>query len=159
MNVQDSPNDNPVRPFLAPTTGETEVLSSSPSGVIRPVTAAVPSVSAVHFLVHAGMQEVQALAQAKGWFARGFSTISIPWTEMHWTTDGWKTSHVLRSTDVPCPVMNGYFFLPNVPVGTEVEFAVHAGVACHATHDTAGSRDTAALWFNNHGRNYYQTTT
>jgi hypothetical protein len=40
-----------------------------------------------------------------------------------------------------------------------VEFAVHAGVACHASHDTAGNRDTASLWFNNHGRNYYQATT
>jgi hypothetical protein len=159
MHIRESQSEIQARPFLAPTTEETQHLASSPSGVIRAVTATMPSVSAVHFLVHASMREVQQLAQAKGWFARGFNTISIPWTEMHWTLDAWKSSHVLRSTDVPCPVMNGYFFLPNVAVGTEVEFAVHAGVACHASHDTAGNRDTASLWFNNHGRNYYQATT
>jgi hypothetical protein len=158
MHVHDPQSDAQVRPFLAPTTEETEPLTSSPSGVIHPVTASVPSLSAVHFLVHAGMAEVQALAESRGWFARGFNTLSIPWTEMHWTLDGWKTSHVLRSSDVPCPVMNGFFFLPNVPVGTPVEFAVHAGVACHASHDTAGNRDTASLWFNNRGRNYLQLT-
>ena len=34
--------------------------------------------------------------------------------EMHYTTDGWKTSRVLKSTDVPSPYINGYFYLPFV---------------------------------------------
>jgi hypothetical protein len=153
-----SENDYVARPFLAPTTEQTLVHPSSPSGVIRPVTASVPAVSSIHFLVHSGMPEIQDLAHTRGWLARGFTTISIPWTEMHWTVDDWKTAHVLRSSDVPCPVMNGFFFLPDVPVGTEVTFAVHAGVACHAPHDTAGNRDTTELWFNNQGHNYKQVT-
>lgn len=158
MPVHDSSADNRSRPFLAPTTQETLVHPSSPSGVIRPVTAAVPPVSSIHFLVHAGMPEIQELAYRRGWLGRGFTTLSIPWTELHWTTDGWKTVHVLRSTDVPCPMMNGYFFLPSVPAGTEVEFAVRSGVACHAPHDTAGNRDTTEIWFNNQGQNYRQET-
>jgi hypothetical protein len=158
MPAHDSPTDHRTRPFLAPTTEQTIVHPSSPSGVIRPVTAMVPAVSSIHFLVHAGMPEVQELAHSRGWFAQGFTTLSIPWTEMHWTTDEWKTAHVLRSTDVPCPVMNGYFFLPHVPSGTEILFAIRAGVACHAPHDTAGTRDTTDLWFNNQGLDYRQVT-
>jgi hypothetical protein len=104
------------------------------------------------------MPEVQALAHSRGWLSRGFTTLSIPWTEMHWTLDDWKTVRVLRSTDVPCPVMNGYYFLPSVPTGTEVGFAVHAGIACHAPQDTAGTRDTTDLWFNNDGLNFRQVT-
>jgi hypothetical protein len=55
-------------------------------------------------------------------------------------------------------VVNGFFFLPNVAPGVEVEFAVHAGLACHAPSDTAGSRDTGDLWFNADGGNYRQQT-
>jgi hypothetical protein len=122
------------------------------------VTAAVPQVSSVHFVVHPELSEVQQLVAQRGWHGAGFTTLTIAWTEMHWTTDAWKTTHVLSSTDVPCPVMNGYFFLPNVPAGTAVEFALHVGVSCHAPHDTAGTRDTASLWLNNEGRNYTQQT-
>ena len=158
MPVHDSTPDHHSRPFLAPVTQETIVHPSSPSGVIRPVTATVPAISTVHFVVHAGMPEIQGLASARGWLERGFTTLSIPWTEMHWSTDGWKTVHVLRSSDVPCPVMNGYYYLPNVPTGVEVSFAIHAGIACHAPQDTAGMRDASDVWFNNHGLNYRQTT-
>lgn len=159
MQPRKNAGEQGSRPFLAPSTPEaSRPYQSSPSGITRPVTASVPQVSSVHFLVHAAMPEVQQCAAARDWFAKGFTTLSIPWTEMHWTTDHWKTIQVLRSTDVPCPVMNGFFFLPNVPAGTEVEFAVHAGVACHAPHDTAGSRDTTDVWFNNDGLNYRQTT-
>lgn len=158
MPAHDSSAETRSRPFFAPTTEETLVHPSSPSGVIHPVTTSVPAVSSVHFLVHAGMPEIQALAVRRGWVSQGFTTLSIPWTEMHWTTDGWKTVRVLRSTDVPCPVMNGYYFLPNVPCGSEVEFAVRAGVACHAPQDTAGMRDTTEIWFNNQGENYRQVT-
>jgi hypothetical protein len=153
------PGSGADRPFLAPSTPETSrPYSSSPSGVIRPVTASVPQVSSVHFQVLPELPEIQTRVAEREWQARGFTHVTVPWTEMHWTTDNWKTSHVLRSSDVPCPVMNGYYFLPNVPAGVEVEFAIHAGIACHAPQDTAGSRDTADVWFNNDGKNYRQTT-
>lgn len=111
--------------------------------------------SSVHFLVHADMPEVKAYAASRGWHDQGFQ-VSVTWQELRYSTDGWRTSHAVHSTDVPCPVMNGFFFLPNVTAGTEVEFAVHAGVACRAPTDTAGSRDTGELWFNNDGANYRQ---
>lgn len=144
----------PPRPFLPPPQPRLEYLSSN----VRPTTATITPTSAVHFLVHPAMQEVQAYVQQRGWFAQGFTSVSIEWLELHWTTDGWKTTHVLSSTDVPCPVMNGFFFLPNVPKGVEVEFAIRAGVACHAPHDTAGVRDTGELWLNNAGANFRQPT-
>ncbi len=135
-------------------------FSSSASGLSRPITAPVPTVSSeVHFLVHAAMDEVQRLARERGWFDRGFTSLTIPWTELHVTLDGWKTVKVISSNDVPCPVVNGSYLLANVPPGVEVQFAVHAGISCHAPHDTAGARDTADLWFNAGGRNYVQTTT
>ncbi len=134
--------------------------TGSPSGLTRPVTLPIPAVtSSVNFVVHAGMDEVQALARERGWFDKGFTTLSIPWTELHWTLDGWKTQKVVRSTDVPCPVVDGDYMLANVAPGVEVEFAVHAGVSCHAPHDTKGARDSADLWFNNHTANYRQVTT
>lgn len=118
----------------------------------------MPKVSSLHFVVHPDMAEVQALAASRGWPEKGYTTLSTAWVELHWTLDGWKTTQVLRSTDVPCPVVNGSFFLPNVSAGTEVEFAIHAGIACHAPQDTAGVRDSADLWFNNTGTNYRQVT-
>lgn len=118
----------------------------------------MPKVSSLHFLVHPDMAEVQDLARGRGWPEKGYTTLSIAWVELHWTLDGWKTTQVLRSTDVPCPVVNGSFFLPNVAAGTEIEFAIHAGIACHAPQDTAGVRDSADVWFNNAGINYRQVT-
>lgn len=156
QNKSEAQSDS--RPFLAPSTPDIPRYKSSTSGITRPVTASVPSVSSVHFLVHPEMPEVQQLAADLNWTARGFTILTVPWCEMHWTTDGWKTSHILRSTDVPCPVMNGNFFLPNVNAGTEVEFAVHAGIACHHPQDTAGTRETTDLWFNCDGLNYRQRT-
>ncbi|MEW5738765.1 MAG: hypothetical protein AB1938_07550 [Myxococcota bacterium] len=148
------PGERP-RPFLPPPQASLDYLSS---GTVRPTSAAVAPLSSIHFLVHPGMPEVQAYAAERGWLAQGFTQLSITWLELRYTTDGWKTSHVLHSTDVPCPVVNGFFFLPNVPLGVEVEFAVHAGLACHAPSDTAGSRDTGELWFNNGGANFRQLT-
>ncbi len=115
-------------------------------------------VSTLHFLVHPGMAELQREAQARGWNTRGFTTLSVAWLELHWSDDGWKTLHVLSSNDVPCPVVNGTFHLSGCASGTEVEFAIHVGLACHAPHDTAGARDVAELWLNNDGRNFVQTT-
>lgn len=148
-----------VAPPSIPIPHPSQSFSSSASGLSRPITAPVPTVtSEVHFLVHAAMAEVQRLAQERGWLERGFTALTIPWTELHVTLDNWKTVKVISSSDVPCPVVNGSYLLANITPGTEVQFAVHAGVACHAPHDTAGARDTAELWFNNDGQNYVQTT-
>jgi hypothetical protein len=101
QNKSEAQSDS--RPFLAPSTPDIPRYKSSTSGITRPVTASVPSVSSVHFLVHPEMPEVQQLAADLNWTARGFTILTVPWCEMHWTTDGWKTSHILRSTDVPLP--------------------------------------------------------
>jgi hypothetical protein len=114
--------------------------------------------STVHFLVHPGMVELQREAEHRGWLARGFTTLSVSWLELRWTTDGWKTTRIVSSTDVPCPVVNGTFHLSGCAAGTEVEFAVRVGLACHAPHDTAFPRDVGELWLNNEGRNYSQMT-
>lgn len=123
-----------------------------------PLASVLGSSSTLHFLVHPAMVEVQREAEARDWFARGFTSVSVEWLELRWTTDGWHTTHVVHSTDVPCPVVSGVFHLKGCPPGTAVEFAVHAGIACHAPHDTAGVRETGDLWFNDEGRNYRQVT-
>ena len=115
-------------------------------------------VSTVHFHVHGEMAELRRLAETRGWIARGFSSLSVPWLELHWSSNGWKTSHVVSSNDVPCPVVNGTFHLAGCPPGIGVEFAIHVGVACHAPGDSAFARDVGDLWLNNGGKNFVQTT-
>ena len=114
--------------------------------------------STLHFLVHSEMHELRREAQERGWNARGFTTLTVPWLELHWSADQWKTTHVVSSNDVPCPVVNGTFHLSGCAPGTEVEFAIHAGIACHAPGDTAFARDVGELWLNNAGKNFKQTT-
>ncbi len=143
------------RRFMAPPHSRDEI-SSTPSGLMR-VAPATPAVSStVHFVVHGAMPEIQAYAQSRGWFERGHHVLSTPWQELHWTVDAWKTVHVLKSSDVPSPVVSGHFVLPGVSAGTDIEFAIHVGVACHAPHDTAGARDVGDVWLNNGGANYQQ---
>ena len=160
MGTKPEVNDVPRTPprtvgFMAPPHTRDET-NSSPSGMMR-VAPATPKVSStVHFAVHGAMAEIQAYAQWRGWYDRGHSVISTPWQELHWTTDSWKTMRVVKSSDVPSPVINGHFMLVGVSPGTEVEFAIHVGVACHAPHDTAGSRDVGDVWLNNGGANYQQ---
>lgn len=113
--------------------------------------------SKIHFQVHGGMRELLEYARAQGWADRGFSHLSVPWQELVYTTDDWKTQHTLKSSDVPSPVVNGFFSL-NVPKGTTVEFAVHVGVACQAPSDVSGYRERGDLWLNNGGENFRQTT-
>ncbi|MGV3625902.1 MAG: hypothetical protein ACO1OB_34145 [Archangium sp.] len=114
--------------------------------------------STLHFLVHPGMQELQREAANRGWHEKGWTTLSVAWMELHWTRDGWKTTNVLSSNDVPCPVMNGTFHLGNCAPGTDVEFAIRVGLAAHAPHDTAGARDVGEVWLNNDGKNFTQTS-
>ncbi|MBX7098866.1 MAG: hypothetical protein K1X89_14250 [Myxococcaceae bacterium] len=110
----------------------------------------------VHFTVHPSIAELQQKATELGWFARGWTELSVPWVEVHYSTDGWKTTRVLRSTDVPCPLVNGYFYLPHVLKGETVDFAVHAGLSCRAPEDTAGERAQASVWLNTPGQNFQQ---
>ena len=111
----------------------------------------------VHFWVHAQMPEVKAFAEEQGWLAHGWDNLAISWQEMHYTTDGWKTTRVLKSTEVPSPVINGHFYLPFVVKGDKVEFAVQVGIAARTPGDTSGERASGVLWFNGDGQNYRQT--
>lgn len=141
-------------PSEGPITSPPEVPNlPPPSAHINP---GVPT-AMIHFLVHPGMAEIVKFAHERGWLQRGFTVLSIPWLELHFTTDAWVTSRVLKSTDVPCPVINGWYYLPHVHSGQVVEFAVHAGVTCRAPEDHSASRDQGSLWFNNDGVNYTQT--
>ena len=114
--------------------------------------------SKLHFDVHPGIEEIRQFAERQGWLKSGFTNLSIVWQDLVYTTDNWKTTHTLRSTEVPSPIVNGHFSLPNVPKGTHVEFAIHVGVACHAPSDIAGYRERGDMWLNNGGKNFTQTS-
>jgi len=129
----------------------------TPDNLSRIFGAGGPA-STLHFLVHPGLPEIQAEAEHRGWISRGFTTLSVTWIELRWTTDGWKTMHTVSSTDVPCPVMNGTFHLAGCAAGSTVEFALRVGLACHAPHDSAGAREVGEVWLNNQSKNYTQTT-
>ena len=113
----------------------------------------------IHFHVHPGLPEIRAHARDAGWFDQGFSELDVAWLELHYTTDGWATTRVLKSTDVPSPIVDGWYFLPRTEVGATVAFAVHAGIVCRAPKDPAHGmfRAQSDLWFNNDGANYTQT--
>ncbi len=104
------------------------------------------------------MDELKQFARGQGWTDKGFTQLSIPWQEMVFTTDNWKTTQTLRSSDTPSPLVNGRFILPNVPKGTEVQFAIHVGVASHAPSDIGGYRERGDVWLNNGGKNFSQIT-
>src|SRR4051794_22652876 len=92
---------------------------AQPSAPFRQRSHGLPPSSVVHFHVYPEMREVREYAAAQGWLKKGFTTLQVPWVELRYTTDRWKTTQVLRSTDVPSPVVSGFFFLPAVPRGTE----------------------------------------
>lgn len=154
------PKPPPSKPdsVIPPPPARLSRVDSEPRGVITSMFASRGPVSMLHFLVHSDMSELRREAEARGWAERGFHALTVPWLELHWTSDGWKTTHVVSSNDVPCPVVNGTFHLSGCAPGTEVEFAIHVGIACHAPGDTAFARDVAQLWLNNDGRNFRQTT-
>lgn len=119
----------------------------------------LPGTSVIHFHVHPGLAEIRAFAEEQGWLAKGFTELDVAWLELHFTTDGWATTRVLKSTDVPSPITDGWCSLPRVAAGETVEFAMHAGLTCRAPGDpTHGMfREQGELWFNNGGSNYAQT--
>jgi hypothetical protein len=114
--------------------------------------------SKIHFLVHPGMDEIKRFAEEQGWLQKGFTHLTIGMQDLVYTTDHWKTTQTLRSSEVPSPVVNGFFALPNVPKGTNVEFAIHVTVACHLPTDIAGYQQRADMWLNNGGKNFTQTS-
>jgi hypothetical protein len=114
--------------------------------------------SKIHFFVHSGMEEIQRFAAEKGWLERGLTQLSVSGQDLVYTIDNWKTQHQLRSSDVPTPVVNGFFSLPNVPKGTTVEFAIHLWVGAHVEGGYLGHAERGDLWLNNGGRNYTQVT-
>jgi hypothetical protein len=121
-------------------------------------TTTATAASAIRFEVHPSMQEVQDYARRQGWIDKGWTRVSIPWQELVYTTDGWKTQSTLKKPESPSPQANGHFLIPGVPAGTQVEFAIHVGVASQAPSDAAGYRERGDLWLNNGGGNYRQTT-
>ena len=169
MKPKSEPAHTPPKP-----TSKESALPPPPARLDRPLLSHLMSakgpVSTIHFLVHPGMVELQREAQNRGWNERGFTTLSIAWLELRWTADGWKTTNILSSNDVPCPVVNGTFHLQNCPSGTTVEFAIRVGLQCHAPHDAghppngvapggfAFARDVGELWLNNDGKNFTQVT-
>lgn len=152
---QKPPSSPPERTTPLPVT---PARVESSRGVLENLFASRGPVSTLHFLVHGDLPEVRRDAEARGWLARGFTHLTIPWLELHWTADGWKTKHVVSSNDVPCPIVNGTFHLSGCAAGTDVDFAIHVGVACHAPGDSAFARDVGDLWLNNAGQNYRQVT-
>jgi hypothetical protein len=109
------------------------------------------TVSTVHFQVHPGLPEVQEVAQANGWHA-----VSIQTEELRYTTDGWKTEKVVRSSDQPPPMApDGRIYLAGVGQGTEVEFALRLTVV---PVDSGGGAVPAEVWLNSGGKNFRQVT-
>ena len=137
---------------------QTPPRPSGPRHEMAAVLREARAVSTIHFFVHPAMAELQREADARGWTHRGFTALSVPWLELRWTKDGWATTHIVSSTDVPSPVVGGVFHLVDCEPGTEVEFAIRVGLACHAPHDTAFPREVGEVWLNNDGQNYRQVT-
>lgn len=109
------------------------------------------AVSTVHFEVNPGIEEVRAAAQAQGWGAVAAET-----DEVRFTTDGWKTTRVVKASDQPPPLApDGRIFLPDVQQGTEVEFALKVGIK---PVDAGAQATRAEVWLNNGGQNYRQVT-
>jgi hypothetical protein len=147
----------PVEPLPVVTPPEKKSISDEFKPVKVEAQRQAPT-SRIHFAVHTGMDELKAFAAEKGWTREGYTQLSVPWQELVYTTDNWKTTLSLKSTDVPSPIVNGFFNLPNVPKGTTIEFAIHVGVACHAPSDIAGYRERGDVWLNNGGRNFTQVS-
>ena len=161
-----APEVPPAGP-LAPTSDAWGHVISTPDGFVEPRPlppgalsgpGRAAATSKVEFIVDSRMRELQDFASSKGWTAQGFTHLSVPWQELVYTTDNWKTTRSLKSSDVPSPLVNGRFTLPNVPKGTEIEFAIHVGVACQAPSDIAGYRERSDLWLNNGGQNFKQVS-
>lgn len=153
--LEEGQRPSDIRPFLAP--ASRSVSSFAPSQG-KPVQRALGPTSAIHFHVHPGMDEVVRFAADQGWNAQGWSRLSVLWVDMVYTTDAWKTTKTLRSTDVPSPIVDELFYVPDVERGTEIEFAIHVGVGCAHPDDLAGYRERADVWLNNGDKNFKQVT-
>ena len=169
ISTRPLPASGPAHPAgpAAPTSDAWGHVISTPPGYVEPHPLppgavvgpgrAAPT-STIQFVVDPGMRELKDFASSQGWAAKGFTHLSVPWQEIVYTTDNWKTTRTLKSSDVPSPLVNGRFTLPNVPRGTQIEFALHVGVACQAPSDIAGYRERGSLWLNNDGHNFKQVS-
>ncbi|MHB8876265.1 MAG: hypothetical protein ACYC8T_21445 [Myxococcaceae bacterium] len=134
----------------APSVTKPKKESAAPAAKKAPAAARQAPSSTVHFDVHPGLAEIRGYAESQGWLSGG-GGVKVSWLELGYTTDGWKTSHVLAFAELPA---TGRYPLPGVAPGTEIEFALHVGVASGRVDD-AGRGE---LWMNNGGRNYRQVT-
>ena len=100
--------------------------------------------------------EVRSAAQRLGWNRPGLK-VSVPSADLVYTTDHWKTTRT-----APIQYLYNYrqgFLLWGVPIGTTVEYAVHAKLAM--SRDNFRSYDDRAdVWINNggYGKNYLGVT-
>jgi len=131
--------------------------AQAPNAPPPPAKKEAAPASAIRFEVHPSLPEVQDYARRQGWVDKGWTHVSIPWQDLVYTTDGWTMS-TLKSSEAPSSFSDGRFLIPGVPAGTEVEFAVHVGVASQAPSDATGYRERGDLWLNNGGGNYRQIT-
>lgn len=116
-------------------------------------------VSTVTLEVRAELPEVQGLARQEGWAEQGWTALDARPEEVHYTTDGWRTRSVLRSSDVPWPFApHGQIFLAGIPAGTPVDFALQVEVLARRPADAGGERARGRVWLNNGGKNYRQSS-
>jgi hypothetical protein len=114
--------------------------------------------SQLEFFVHPGLGEVKAFADSKGWAQKGWTQLSTYGVDLVYSSDQWKTTRTLNSSQVPSPFVNGRFTIPDLPKGTSIEFAVKVYVAASDPHDIGGHRDRGEVWLNNGGKNFTQVT-
>lgn len=131
-----------------------------PSSTFRPAAVgesrpAAPT-SSLEFNVHPGLDEIRRYAEEQGWTAKGWKQLSVYGVDLVYTTDNWRTTRSLRSSEVPSPYVNGHFQMPDVPKGSNVEFAIKCYVGASDPHDIGGHRARGEVWLNNGGRNYTQ---
>jgi hypothetical protein len=118
-----------------------------------------PAVSSqLEFFVHPGLNEVKAFAQSQGWPQKGWTQLSTYGVDLVYSSDSWKTTRTLNSSQVPSPFVNGRFTIPDLPQGTPIEFALKVYVAASDPHDIGGHRDRGEVWLNNGGKNFTQVT-
>lgn len=100
------------------------------------------------------------LAEERGWLRRGWSWVCGLLDEVRYTTDGWRTSHVLRAGDHPTRLTaDGRALLTEVEPGTEVEFAARIRVVALRPGRLEHPEARGEAWLNRPGENFHQRST
>jgi hypothetical protein len=147
----------PVKaPSVPAKAAATPAKAAAPKAAATKPAAALSS--SIHFHIHPGIPEILGYAQGRGWLANGWVVGSVPWYEVVFTTDHWKTTSHQKSTVAPDAAAHGKVVLEGVAPGTEIEFALNVGVACRAAADEKAPREQGDVWLNNAGANFRQTT-